>query len=388
VRFCGFIARSRAAVSLLLLSGLAATLPAATCHVLVGTRKDGPGHGISVASFDLESGALSAPRLVLEIPQPVFWTGDTTGRRVYFCHGLDNFEGRTEGFVSAHAFESESGALTLLNQAGIGGRGASHVALDHTGRWLLQASYRSGHVAVFAIDAAGAIGARTALVQHSGRSIHPTRQDSPHPHAILPAPDNRHVLVPDLGLDRIVVYRFDAATGVLEPHSPAGLDLPPGSGPRHLAWHPDGRHVYATLELTNAVVTLAWDAERATLTLEQTLSTLEPGFDGENTAAEIAVHPSGRYVYASNRGTENSIAVFAVDPASGGLRPVERVSSRGAWPRNFSIDRSGRWMVVSNHDSDNLVVFAIDPSTGRLTPVGDPVSAPLPFGTRFLESSA
>ena len=360
-------------------------LRADTCPVIIGTRQDGPGRGISVAQFDLQTGELSTPRLVAETPQPVFWVGDDAAQHVYFCHGLDRFEDRAEGFISAFRVVADDDALVLINQVAIGGRGASHVNLDHSGQWLLEASYRSGHVAVFGLRPDGGIGLRTALVQHTGRSIHPSRQTSPHPHAIYPDPTNRYLLVPDLGLDKILVYRLDATAGTITPHDPAALELPPGSGPRHLAWHPDGRRAFATLELSNAVAALSWDATLGTLSLRQTVSTLPEGFAGENTAAEVAVHPSGNYVYASNRGTDNSIAVFAVDAGPGPLSAIERVSSRGQWPRNFSIDRSGRWMIVSNHDSDSLAVFSIDRSTGRLTPVGEPVTAPHPFGTRFLE---
>lgn len=379
---------AKATGAILLACLLAGSLHGAICQVLIGTRKDGPGRGISIADFNLETGALSAPRLVCETPQPVYWVGDPTGSRIYFCHGLDQFGDTAEGFVSAFAYDRVRNSLTLLNQAAIGGRGASHVNLDHSGRWLLEASYRSGHVAVFALQADGSIGARTATVAHSGRSVHPERQTSPHPHSIYPDPTNRFLVVPDLGTDKIVVYRFDADQGVITPHAPPSLELPPGSGPRHLAWHPDGRRAYVTLELVNAVAAMTWDSAAGTLTLDQSISTLAPGFSGANTAAEIAVHPSGRYVYASNRGADNSIAAFTIDATSGKLAPLARVSSRGLLPRNFTIDRSGRWMVVSNHDSDSLVVFAIDPTTGGLAPVGEPVTVPNPFGTRFLEAPA
>lgn len=379
---CRFFRGVAALLSALIVSVVAC---AEICWVVVGTRQDGPGRGISMARFDLETGALSIPRLVFETPQPVFWVPGADPRHLYFCHGLDQFDGRPEGFISAFLVDAEAGALTLINQTSIGGRGASHVNLDQTGRWLLEASYRSGHVAVFSLRGDGSIGERASLLQHSGKSVHPDRQTSAHPHSIYPDPTNRFVLVPDLGLDKIVIYRFDPTFGILLPHDPGAVELPAGSGPRHLAWHPDGRHAYVTQELINAVTTFAWDADSGTLLPLQTISTLPADFSGQNTASEIAVHPSGRYIYASNRGSDNTIAVFAVDPVSALLTPVDRVSSRGLWPRNFSIDRTGRWMVVSNHDSDSLVVFAIDPVSGRLAAVGEPVAAPNPFGTRFLE---
>jgi 6-phosphogluconolactonase len=367
---------------LLLLASIGAR--GADLLVLFGTRLAEPGRGLSVAHFDTVTGALSEPRMVFETPAPVFSVSSPDGRYVYVCHGLDSFAGQAEGFVSAFSVGQPDGALTLLNQQAIGSRGASHVSLDHTGRFLLEASYRSGHVVVFALETDGRIGARTALIEHTGRSVHPQRQAAPHPHAIYVDPSNRFALVPDLGLDKVLVYRFDARNGTLTPNDPPAATLPPGSGPRHLAWHPDGRHVYLIDELVNAVTVFTWNGATGTLAATQTIPTLEAGFTGENTAAEIAVHPSGRFIYASNRGTENCVTVFSVDPASGQLALVERVSSRGKWPRNFTIDPEGRWMVVSNHDSDNAVVFRIAAETGRLTPVGDPVSLPTPFGTRFL----
>lgn len=363
---------------------LALILPGAAVasewYVYFGTRSADPGAGISLAHFDSETGALSQPVQVYATPAPVFFALSPNARRLYVCHGGDTFNGQPGSAVSAFDIDGTNGHLTLLNQQSTIGNGGSHVSLDRSGRVLLAANYRAGSVVTFSLESDGRIGVHRSLAQHTGRSVHPQRQSAPHPHAIYADPTNNFALVPDLGTDRISIYHLDAATGTLEPNAPPALAMPPGSGPRHLAWHPNGQHVYVVNELANSVTVLTWDATRGVLLAGETVPTLAADFAGENTAAEIAVHPNGRFLYVSNRGTESSLTVFALDPSGEHATVVERVPSRGKWPRNFVIDPTGRWMIVSNHDSDNAVVFRIEPATGRLSPVGEPVSLRIPFG--------
>jgi len=355
--------------------------------VYFGTRLAESGAGISLARFDSETGNLSQPQRVFETPAPVFFAVSPDARRLYVCHGVDTFAGRPGSGVSAFAIDGMDGHLTLLNQQSTVGNGGSHVSLDRSGRVLLEANYRAGNVVAFPIEADGRIGVVGALMQHTGHSVHPQRQTAPHPHAIYADPTNQYALVPDLGVDRIFVYRLDPLTGGLAPRDPPGLAMPPGSGPRHLAWNPNGRYAYVVNELSNSVTVLAWDATRGVLTPRTTVPTLAAGFAGENTAAEIAVHPGGRFLYVSNRGAENSLTVFALDASGEHPTVVERVPSRGLWPRNFVIDPAGRWMIVSNHDSDNAVVFRIDQQTGRLSPVGEPVTLRVPFGIALVPTN-
>ena len=233
----------------------------------------------------------------------------------------------------------------------------------------------------------GSIGQRTAFFQHTGSSVNPQRQRSAHAHSIRIDPTNRFVLVGDLGLDKVFVYRFNARDGSMQPNEPPFVKVAPGAGSRHLAFHPNGRFVYVLTEMGSTVIAYAWDSVRGTLTEIETVSTLPDGFKGVNNCAEIAVHPNGRFLYASNRG-HDSLAVFGIDARTGRLTLVEHVPTQGNSPRNFAFDPTARWLLVTNHGSDNAVVFRIDENTGRLTETGPPVSVPSPFCERFLPVSA
>jgi 6-phosphogluconolactonase len=259
----------------------------------------------------------------------------------------------------------------------------TYISLDHTGRFVLVANYNSGSVAVLPILPDGSLGERTGFDQHTGHSVNPSRQSSPHAHSIITDPSNRFALTCDLGLDKVLVYHFDEHSGALTPNNPAFVSLKPGSGPRHLAFAPSGRVLYVTSELANTVTAFNWDAAKGTLTEFQTVSTLPAGFKGQSACAEIGIHPSGRFLYASNRG-HNSLAVFEVDPTTGRLTLGQNISTAGRSPRGFSLDPTGGWIVCTNQDSNNAVVFKVDTQTGRLTQVGTPVNVSNPVCPRFL----
>jgi 6-phosphogluconolactonase len=222
----------------------------------------------------------------------------------------------------------------------------------------------------------------SSFLQLSGSGPNRPRQDGPHAHQIVLDPAERFALVADLGTDRIRAYRFDAAHGALEPNDPPAAMLGPGSGPRHLAWHPGGSYLYVLAELDSTVTVLRWDAERGALAALQSVTTLPPGFAGENTAAEVAVSADGRFLYASNRG-DDSIAVFAIDPAAATLTLSGRVGTGGRAPRHFAFDPSGRWLLVANQGSDAIAVFRIDPASGMPSPAGSPLALSRPVCVVF-----
>ena len=344
--------------------------------VYFGTR-NADAMGIALSRFDPSTGTLSPPVAVAETSDPGFMTFDPRGNRLYVCNS------GTPGGLSAFAVDRRSGALAPINQVGAEGRGPSHVSVDDSGRHVLNANYGGGYVEVHALDKDGRLGTRTAFVQLSGSSVHPERQTRAYAHWFGVDPTNRFALVADLGSDRIMVYRFNGDTGALTPNHPPFAQVRPGSGPRHLAWHPNGRWMYAVQELSNEVSAFAWDDTRGVLTELQTSPTLPADFDGANTAAEIGVHSNGRFVYVSNRG-HDSIAVFSIDAERGHLTLVEHVSSRGEVPRYFAFDPSYRWLIVNNQDSENTVVFRVDASSGKLTPHGEPVRLAKPTGVAFL----
>jgi 6-phosphogluconolactonase len=245
------------------------------------------------------------------------------------------------------------------------------------------ANYDGGSIGVFALEPDGSIGERTAFVQHTGTSVNPDRQTHAHAHSIRLDPANRFVLVADLGVDKLFVYRFDPKTGALQPNDPPFATVAPGSGPRHTAFHPNGRYVYLINEMGSSIIRFGWDSNRGVLTQYETVSTLPEGFKGTSTCAEILVHPSGKFIYATNRG-HNSVVVFSVQAETGRLTLVQHISTQGKTPRNCEFDPTARWLLVSNQDSSNAVVFSIDPNTGRLTQTGEPVPVPAPFCERFL----
>lgn len=333
--------------------------------------------GIALARFDSSNGTLTPPTSAIAARDPAFMTFNPGGTHLYLCNT------GTPGGLSAFRVESASGALELLNQVSAVGRGPSHVSVDRTGRYVLNANYGGGYVEVHALGKDGRIGKRTAFVQLEGSSVHPQRQTKAYAHWFGVDPSNRFALIADLGTDRIMIYRFDSATGALKPNGPPFAKVRAGSGPRHLAWHPNGRWLFAVQELSNEVVAFAWDTERGALTELQTSSTLPADFKDPNTAAEIAVHANGRFLYVSNRG-HDSLAVFAIDANTGKLQAIEHVSSRGKTPRYFAFDPSHRWLIVSNQDGDNVVVFRVDGESGKLTPHGEPIRLAKPMGVAFL----
>ena len=353
--------------------------------VYIGTYTKGTSKGIYAARFNTHTGKLSEPALVAESVSPSFLALSPDHSHLYAVSegGVVKFNGKNSGQVLAYAVNPADGALTAINDAPSAGLGPCHASVTPDGKAVLVANYSSGVVALLPVRADGGLNAPTSVDQHEGKSVHPTRQKAPYAHSINPSADGRFAFAADLGTDKIYTYRIDTAAGTLTAASPASVSLEPGSGPRHLAQSPDGRHAYVINELANTVTTFSLDAETGTLKALQTVPTLPADFTGKNTTAEILIHPSGRFVYGSNRG-HDSIAVFKVDPATGTLTPVEHVSTQGRNPRNFTLDPTGRWLIAANQDGDSLVVFAIDQTTGRLTPAGQPVKLGSPVCVRFL----
>ena len=342
----------------------------------IGTQ-DPQKMGIAVAEFDPASGALSAPKVVMETRDPAHFTLSADHKHLYLCNT------GTPGGVSAFSVEDRNtGALKLLNYKESKGRGPSYVSVDGSGHYVLDANYGGGFVEIYSLAADGSLDQQTAFVQHEGASVHPQRQTKPYAHWIRTDPSNRFALVADLGTDRIVVYRFDAKTGALSPNDPPAFKVNPGSGPRHLAFHPNHRWVYATQELSNEVLAFKWDAHKGELTQFQAVKTLPDGFTEPNTAAEIAVRGDGKFLYASNRG-EDSIVVYAIG-SGGELTLRQRVPSRGKTPRFFTFDPSGHWLIVANQEGGSLSVFSVDAKSGELAPTGEPVPVVKPMGVVFL----
>jgi len=345
--------------------------------VYFGSHGVGPNIGFSIAHFDTETGILTQPRFLIEARAPAFFIIHPDGRHLYTCISGE------PGGVGAYEINPKTGGLTFINRVLSGGGDASFISLDRTGRFVLVANYLGGNISVFALRPDGGIGDWTAFEQHTGKSVDPVRQTHAYAHSMGMDPTNRFVVVADLGLDKVYVYRFNPATGSLAPNAPAFATVEPGSGPRHVRFHPNGRWVYMDNEMASTLTCFNWEPSAGVLSEFQTISTLPAGFTGTSATAEMEVRPDGRYLYVYNRGDE-SLGVFAIDQANGGLSLVQHIPSGGKTPRNFAFDPTGRWMICTNHGSDNAVVFRVDEATGRLSQAGPPVKVPYPFCERFL----
>ena len=351
--------------------------------VYVGTYTDHGSKGIYAYRFDSSTGKLNSLGLAAETAEPSFLAVDSRGRVLYAANEILAFNGQPTGAVSALAIKHD-GKLTLLNQISSRDQGPAHITLDRAGKYALVSNYTLGSVAVFPILKNGRLGESPSFVQHKGQSVNPERQEGPHAHAVALSPDDRFAIVADLGLDELLVYRFDNAKGTLEAN-PQIVKAAPGAGPRHLVFSADGKFLYVINELQSTVVTYSYDAATGALHELQTVSTLPKGFSGSSTAAEIAIDPAGRFLFASNRVVDanGSIAVFAIDSKTGVLTLVEVDSTAGETPRNFTIDPTGRWLLAANQDSDTIVVFRLDPKGGHLVATGDVVQVPSPTCVMF-----
>jgi 6-phosphogluconolactonase len=352
-------------------------------RVYFGTYTTGKSQGVYVSRFDPASGKLSPPELAAETKNPSFLALHPSRRFLYSVGETTDPAGKRTGAINAFSLDRQTGKLAFLNQQPSGGIGPCHLAVDRAGKCVLAANYGSGSVTALAIQPDGRLGGSRMSVQHHGSSLNPERQAGPHAHFITSDPANHFALACDLGLDQVLIYRLRAEDpALLGP--PALVSVKPGAGPRHLAFDPSGRFVYVINEIDSTLTVFAYDGERGAMKELQSLSTLPEGFQGANTAAEVQVHPSGKFVYGSNRG-HNTIAVFAVDPKSGRLAFIEHVPTQGKTPRHFALDPSGNWLLAENQDSDTVVVFRVDAKTGRLSPTGQVLEIGSPSCSVFVE---
>jgi len=352
--------------------------------VYVGTYTNQKSKGIYAYRFQPATGSLTPIGLVAETPSPSFLALHPNRRFLYAVNEVSNYEGQSAGSVSAFSVDAKTGKLTFINRVSSRGAGPCHLAVDQTGKVLVVANYGGGSVAAIPVKADGRLGEASAFVQHTGSGADPQRQRGPHAHSVNLSPDNRFVFVSDLGLDQVLSYRLDAARGKLTPNDPPFVKLKPGAGPRHFAFHPNGRFAYEINEMGSSVTAFAYTRARGSLAELQTVSTLPKDFTGNNSTAEIEVHPSGRFLYGSNRG-HDSIAVFAIDPRQGTLAPIDHTSTQGKTPRNFAIDPTGAYLFAANQGSDKIVVFRIDQQTGKLNAMGGSLEVPSPVCVTFLQ---
>ncbi|MGA2643370.1 MAG: lactonase family protein [Candidatus Sulfotelmatobacter sp.] len=375
------------AAFLLLLACLATAEPASlkTYLVYIGTytEQGSTSKGIYAYRFDPSNAQLTSIGLAAQTTNPSFLAVHPNHRFLYAVNEVGNYKGGKSGGVSAFSINRATGKLTLLNEVASKGADPCYISVDKTGNYVLVANYTGGSIAVFPVLEDGRLGEASASVQHTGHGANPQRQEGPHAHSIDLSPDNRFAIVDDLGLDETLVYKFDSAKGSITANDPPFAAAAPGAGPRHFAFHPNGKFAYVIDEMGSTISVFQYDAAGGVLHSVQTISTLPKDFSGHNDDAEIELHPSGKFLYASNRG-HDSIAVYAIDSNQGTLTLLEDVPTKGASPRNFAMDPTGTILFAANEKSDNIVLFRIDTKTGRLTPTGEVLDISQPVCVKFV----
>ena len=347
------------------------------------TEEGSKSKGIYAYRYDANTAQITRLGLTAKTTNPSWVALNPNGRFLYAVNEIQNYKGSNSGGVSAFSIDPATGRLTFLNEVSSRGADPCYVTVDKTGKYVLVANYTGGSIAAFPIFADGKLGEASAFIQHTGHGPDAERQEGPHAHSIDLSPDNRMAFVDDLGLDELLIYKFDGAKGSLAASDPPFVKIDPGAGPRHYAPHPSGKFAYVIDELHSTVSVFSQDAGPPSLHPLQTISTLPKDFTGSNDDAEIRVHPSGRFLYASNRG-HDSITVFAIDPVKGTLSPIEYTPTQGKTPRSFEIDPTGRLLFAENQKSDNIVIFRINTKTGRLTPTGQVLEVASPVCVKFL----
>ena len=366
--------------------------------VYLGTFTGQNSKGIYVSRMNAE-GQLTPPQLAAENDRPVFLVADKQNRFLYAANETSSFQGTKAGSVSAFAIDAKTGKLKALNQESAKAPGPDHIDVDATGRMVMVANYDGSSVTSFPIKRDGSVGPAASFIQQTGHSVNPQRQAAPHAHSITVDPGNHFALVCDLGLDQILEFKIDPRDGTLTPQEtilPLDIDptdrgrspftsVKPGSGPRHLAFSPDGKFAYMISEIACTMTAFSFNPKYGELAELQTISTLPPGTEVQSnyTAAEVVVHPSGKFLYGSTRGLD-SLVVYRIDQSTGKLDLVQNVPSGGKVPRNFNIDPSGRFLLSANQDSANVTVFRIDAETGKLTSTGNQVSLEKPVCVVFV----
>ncbi len=347
------------------------------------TQDGSKSQGIYAYRYDAATQEVTSLGLAAETTNPSWVALHPNGRFLYAVNEVQNYKGPNSGGVSAFSVDRATGKLTFLNEVASRGADPCYITVDQSGKYVLVANYTGGSIAVFPISDDGKLGNASAFVQHTGHGLNPKRQEAAHAHSIDLSPDERFAFVDDLGLDELLVYKFDKSKGSLKPNNPPFAKLDAGAGPRHFALHPSEKFAYLVSEMASTVTAFSIDLKAGMLHRSQNISTLPDDFKGENDDAEIRIHPSGKFLYASNRG-HDSITVFAIDATKGMLAVVEHASTQGKTPRSFEIDPTGTLLFAENQQSNNIVIFHIDQNTGKLTPTGKVLEVGQPVCVKFL----
>jgi len=351
-----------------------------------GQILEGKGEGIYLYQLEKDTAALKLRNKITGIKNPSFLTFSHNFRYLYAVNELKLYENRPTGTVSAFSIES-NGDLTFLNKRETNGTDPCHVSIDKNDKFIQISNFMSGSICVFPILNDGSLGESTQFIQNKGSSINPTRQAGPHAHSFTFDHNNKYGFVPDLGIDKLMIYRYDQNSGKLNPGDPPWIATYPGAGPRHFTFHPLGRYAYLINELNSTITAFTYNNESGAIKEIETVNTLPKGFSGESTCADIHISPSGLFLYSSNRG-HDSIVIYKIDQKSGKLNYLGHEPSQGKTPRNFAIDPTGDFLLVANQDSDNIAIFHIDKLTGKLQFTGNITQVPTPVCIRMYISTS
>ena len=351
-------------------------------YLLIGTYTSGKSEGIYVYDFNSATGANSFVSTV-KTHNPSYLTVSPNQKMVYaVTENADSTKLGIGGAISAFSFDNEKGSLTKINQQFSGGKHPCYVSVDNTGKWVFAANYSSGSAALFPVNTDGSLGPVKQVIQNAGKGPNKARQEGPHVHSTVLSPDNKFLFIPDLGIDKVMIYRFDNIKGKLSPASPPFAQSIAGSGPRHFDFHPNNKYAYLMEEMTGTVA--AYKYSEGTLTPLQRINALPADFKGVIGSADIHVSPDGKFLYCSNRGESNSITIFKINASDGKLTVVGHQSTLGKTPRNFNFDPSGNFLLVANQNTDDIVIFKIDKATGLLTDTGKRINVPNPVCIQWI----
>lgn len=352
-------------------------------HLFIGTYTNTGSKGIYLYKFNTTSDSLNFVNATEDVVNPSYLAVASSGNYLYAVNEINDFDTLKSGSVTAFEIDKETKSLSVLNRISSGGAHPCYISIDADSKFILTANYTGGNIASAAINNDGSLGEIIDAAHHSGSSIVSGRQDAPHAHFVTLDPQNKFVYAVDLGIDKVMIYKFE--NGKLIPNEPAFVALSPGAGPRHMVFHPTNNYAYVITELNNKIYAFKCDRLSGSLTEIKNYSTLPLDFDGVSYCADIHIHPNGKYLYGSNRG-HNSIVIFSIEQDSGQLTLIGHESTRGDWPRNFTIDPSGKFLLVANQKSNNITVFRINQSSGELEFTGITETVPVPVCLKFLNN--